>query len=108
MERFRNTNWGQLYRLAVFESDPQKLPMRIDTASKAIRWRISELWDLGTIDSCERSQLDAALYFLGLLRVIAARKKPVSMLCSTAVPAKGQPNGQRIARLMILPASLVC
>jgi hypothetical protein len=82
MEPLRNVN-GQLYRLAVLESDPAKLPMRIDDARKAIRWRVCELWDLGAIDTCERSQLDAASYFLGLLRMIAAKKKPgeIGLLC---------------------------
>jgi hypothetical protein len=88
MDALRNTNWQQLYRLAVFESDPEKLAMRIEDASKGIRWRICELWDLGTIDSCERTQLDAATYFLGLLRMIAAKKYPDSMLCSAVAAGK--------------------
>ena len=88
MEALRNRNWQQLYKLAVFESDPEKLPIRIDVACKAIRWRVSELWDLGTIDSCERSQLDTASYFLGLLRMIAAKKDPDRMLCSATAAGK--------------------
>lgn len=87
MEPLRNTNWQQLYRLAVFEPDLQKLPTRIDDAHKAIRWRICELWDLGTMDTCERSRLDAALYFLGLLRMIAAKKSRESLFCSAMVAA---------------------
>jgi hypothetical protein len=85
MGALRNMNWQQLYRLAVFESDPEKLPLRIEAACEAIRWRISQLWDLGANDSCERSQLDAAIYFLGLLRTFAAKKKsPCGTLRSAA------------------------
>jgi hypothetical protein len=88
MEAVRNTNWQQLYRLAVFESDPDKLAMRIEDASKGIRWRACELWDLGTVDSCERTKLDAAAYFLGLLRTIAAKRNPDSTLCSATAAGK--------------------
>lgn len=88
MEPLPNANWQQLHRLAVLESDPAKLPTRIDDAHKAIRWRVCELWDLGAIDTCERSQLDAALYFLGLLRMIAAKKKPESLVCCAMAASK--------------------
>lgn len=88
MEPLRNANWQQLYRLAVLESDPAKLPIRIDDARKAIRWRVCELWDLGATDTCERSQLDAALYFLGLLRMIAAKRRPESLVCSAMAAGK--------------------
>jgi hypothetical protein len=88
MEPLRNVNWQQLYRLAVLESDPAKLPMRIDDARKAIRWRVCELWNVGATDTCERSQLDAASYFLGLLRMIAAKRTPERLVCSAAAAGK--------------------
>jgi hypothetical protein len=107
MESIRHTNWQQLYRLAVFESDPEKLPLCIEEACEAIRWRVSELWDLGAVDSCERSQLDAASYFLGLLRMIAARKK--RSVCSALGRrlASGQPSGKKVAKTIIPRVPLI-
>jgi hypothetical protein len=73
-EAERSADWRELYKQAVLEPDPEKLAMRIDKAHKAIRWHISELWHVEAADTNERSQLDAASYFLGLLRTIAAKK----------------------------------
>jgi hypothetical protein len=52
--------------------------MRIEAANQAIRFRVCEMWQLGPTDARERSQLDAASYFLGLLRTIAGKKKTAS------------------------------
>jgi hypothetical protein len=75
MDDKRNTEWRERYRQALFESDPDILPMRLDEAHKAIRWRICELWDTGVADYSELSQLDSASYFLGLLRTLAEKKQ---------------------------------
>jgi hypothetical protein len=75
MDDARNTDWRERYRQALFESDPDILPMRLDEAHKAIRWRICELWDIGAADNSELSHLDSAAYFLGLLRTIAEKKQ---------------------------------
>ena len=70
-----NADWRDLYREALFEPDLEKLPMRVDAANQAIRSRVCEIWQLGPDDAEERSQLDAASYFLGLLLTIAVNKK---------------------------------
>lgn len=70
-----NADWRDLYRQALFELDSEKLELRIDAANRAIRSRVCEIWQLGSTDARERSQLDAASYFLGLLRMIAGKQK---------------------------------
>ena len=68
-------DWRELYREALFEADRDKVPVRIDVASQAIRCRLCELWQLGPTDIRERSELDAAAYFLGLLRSMSGKKQ---------------------------------
>ena len=70
-----NADWRDLYRQALFERDSEKLELRIEAANRAIRSRVCEIWHLGSTDARERSQLDAASYFLGLLRTIAGKQK---------------------------------
>ena len=62
--------WSELYRQAIFESDGERLQARIEEASDAIRRRSRELWYTSSPETRERRDLDSALYFLGLLRVI--------------------------------------
>ena len=69
-----NKNWPTLYRVAVLESERGRLPARIDEASAAIRRRVRELWYAGSPETKERRDLDAALRFLGLLRMTRAVK----------------------------------
>jgi hypothetical protein len=68
------TCWPKLYRQAILESDHGRLPARIDEASEAIRCRSRELWYAGSPETRERRDLDAALRFLGLLRMVGAEK----------------------------------
>lgn len=68
------TGWPELYRGALLESDRGRLPARIDEASEAIRRRARELWYAGSPETRERRDLDAALHFLGLLRMVGAEK----------------------------------
>jgi hypothetical protein len=68
-------DWRELYREALFEADCDKVLVRIDVANQAIRCRLFELWQLGPADVRERSELDAAAYFLGLLRSMSGRKQ---------------------------------
>jgi len=75
MDDSRNADWRERYRQALFESDPELLPMRLDEANKAIRWRICELWNVGVAGNSELSHLDSAAYFLGLLRNITQKKQ---------------------------------
>ena len=62
--------WPDLYRKAILEPDRGRLPARIDEASEAIRRRSRELWYAGLQETEERHELDSALYFLGLLRMV--------------------------------------
>jgi hypothetical protein len=67
-------DWPALYRVAVLESERGRLPARIDEASAAIRHRVRELWYAGSPATKERRDLEAALRFLGLLRMARAVK----------------------------------
>lgn len=71
---YEKADWQEQYRQALFEADPQRVLMRIEEAYEAIRCRICELWESDATDVRERSQLDSAAYFLGLLRTIATNK----------------------------------
>ena len=63
-------SWRKLYREALTETDPTRVPALIDEASKAIQHRALELWYANSSETKERHDLDAALYFLGLLRMV--------------------------------------
>lgn len=68
----RADDWQTLYREAVLESDPAKVPEMIDLASRVIRRRAFELWYMGSAaETRERLELDSALYFLDLLKKIS-------------------------------------
>ena len=68
------TCWPELYRQAILESDRGRLSARIEEASTAIRRRSRELWYAGSPETRERRDLDSALRFLGLLRMVGADK----------------------------------
>jgi hypothetical protein len=60
--------WHALYHAALFETDRQKIPLRIAEAEKAILNRVRELFVVNT-DHIEEDQiLDDALYALRALR----------------------------------------
>ena len=80
----KGADWREIYNLALFETNPVMLSIRKEDARSVVRSRILELWGSGTIDIDERSQLDAALYFLGLLRAIAMKKEPAGLYSSAA------------------------
>jgi len=63
-------DWQALYRAAVLESDPAKVPDLIDLAYKVVQRRAFELWYTGAPQTRERDELDNALYFLDLLRKV--------------------------------------
>jgi hypothetical protein len=63
-------DWQTLYRQAILEPDPAKLPGMIDLAYTVIQRRAFELWYAGAPASGERNELDAALDFLNLLRTL--------------------------------------
>jgi hypothetical protein len=70
--------WRELYREALLESDPTRVPILIEEAYQAVQRRTLELWYACCPETKERHELDAALYFLGLLRMIRPMKTTVS------------------------------
>jgi len=62
-------NWPDLYREALLEPDPTRVPARIEEAQKAICRRALELWYAGP-PTKEMHDLDTALHFLDLLRIV--------------------------------------
>jgi hypothetical protein len=78
------TGWSELYREALFESDHNRLPARIDEARQAILCRARELFYAGSPETRERRDLNAALHFLGLLRMTTARSESRSSIGSTS------------------------
>jgi hypothetical protein len=69
-----SNDWPALYREAVLESEHGRLPARIDVASAAIRRRAKELWYVSPLETKERRDLDAALHFLRLLKMVGVEK----------------------------------
>ena len=71
--------WGELYRRALFEEDRNKLPLSLERAHQAVQQRVRELWysptDGQNVTDKERCELDAAAYYLGLLRSLMAQEQ---------------------------------
>jgi hypothetical protein len=63
------TNWRDLYRAALFETDRTRIPQRITEAEMAIMARVKELFVIGGDQIDEQQILDDALYALKALRV---------------------------------------
>jgi hypothetical protein len=66
-----NQNWLALYREAVLEPDRKQVKTRVAQAQMAIQGRARELWYAGGPETSERRHMDAAVHFLGILRLIA-------------------------------------
>ncbi|HEX6805491.1 MAG TPA: hypothetical protein VF133_17555 [Terriglobales bacterium] len=82
------SGWRRLYRDALLEPDPVKLSQRIEEAYEAIRGRRCQLWESGATGVRERSELDAASYFLALLGSIAAKSdRPEPLTHTNIAPA---------------------
>jgi hypothetical protein len=73
----QNEHWTELYRRALFEEDRDKLPLLLDQAQRAIQERVRELWYSPTrgqnVSEKERRELDAAAYYLAVLRSLEAK-----------------------------------
>lgn len=67
-------NWRTLYKEAVLEPDHKKTKTRVAEAQTAIRLRALEMWYAGPMEATERSQMDAASHFLGILCQIGTDK----------------------------------
>jgi hypothetical protein len=66
--QFASSAWRELYRAALFETDRDKIPSRIEEAEKAIIQRARQLFGSST-DTIEEDQaLDDALYALRALQ----------------------------------------
>jgi len=68
------SDWQAIYQEALLESDPTRVPRLIEQAHKAVLGRSFELRFAGVTETKERHELDAALYFLGLLRDACTRR----------------------------------
>ena len=66
----QRSDWQDLYREVLMESDPGIMLARIEIAQKAIHRRALELWYAGPPDTKERHELDSATYFLALLKIV--------------------------------------
>lgn len=62
------TNWRDLYRAALFETDRNQIPQRISEAEVAIMARMKELFVISGDHIDEHQILDDALYALKALR----------------------------------------
>ena len=78
IENTQNENWTELYRRALFEEDREKLPALLEQAQQAVQARVLQLWyspvDSQSLSEKERRELDAAAYYLGILKSLEARK----------------------------------
>ena len=68
----KKEHWSELYRQALFEDDRDKLPHLLEIAHRAVQQRVHEIWyepeAAEKATAAERRELDAAVYYLGLLR----------------------------------------
>ncbi len=71
-----STNWRELYRYAILELDPSKLPLHIAEAEKALVQRGRELVRKAGDNSEEERALEDATYFLRALRRIEVQPEP--------------------------------
>jgi hypothetical protein len=60
--------WHELYQAALFETDRDKIPQKIDVAESAILSRMKELFAVSTDHIEEDVVLDDALYAIRALR----------------------------------------
>ena len=60
-------SWHELYKAALFETDPSKVPFRIEEARRALVLRSRELFSVSPIYDGETEAIDNALYALQAL-----------------------------------------
>ena len=76
--QFPGSAWRELYKAALFETDRNRIPSRIDEAEKAIIERARELFGSST-DTIEEDQaLDDALYALRALQHCVGSNDPAA------------------------------
>jgi hypothetical protein len=79
-------DWHDLYREALMETDPARSPALIEEAYRAVQRRTLELWYASSPETKERHELDAALYFLGLLRMVGPKEVRVASVSEILGP----------------------
>jgi hypothetical protein len=60
-------NWRELYKAALFETDTNKIPSRIEEARRALVFRSRELFKTSPNDDGETEAIEDALYALQAL-----------------------------------------
>jgi hypothetical protein len=68
MENYENQNWFSLYRSALVEVEPSKLPALIEAAKQAILTRIETIHALSGRHPAELHAIEDALRALNLLQ----------------------------------------
>jgi hypothetical protein len=75
----KKEHWARLYRRALFEGDRRKLPLLLEQAHEAVLQRVRELHYSPTyrqdVTYKEHRKLDAAAYYIGLLRSLEAQQQ---------------------------------
>jgi len=71
-------NWRELYRAAILELDPSKLPQRIREAEMVFIARARELFQDGGGNGEETEDLDNAMYVLNALRNTVKHNRAVA------------------------------
>ena len=71
-----STNWRELYRVAILELNPSKLPQHIAEAERALIERGRELVQEAGDNSEEERALEDARFFLQALRRIEVKTEP--------------------------------
>jgi hypothetical protein len=69
MADLQKKGWQELYQDALLESDSHRLLARLDRAESAIQLRLTTL-SANSKETREWNDLNVALYFLGLLRIV--------------------------------------
>jgi hypothetical protein len=83
-KNLKNASWKDLYQIAIYESDLNKLPERINDADTAILMRARELFYAADNDGEECESLDAAMCILHALRS-SLRRRPTTVPVPTRI-----------------------
>jgi len=83
-------NWREVYVAALFETDQQKLPLRIAEAERALMTRAAELFALSEDNSEQGKAVDDALYALrALSRCLELKTREFKLGLEHSVPVTG-------------------
>ena len=88
MPELQRKGWQELYQDALLESDHDRLSGLLNEAENAVQLRLMDLSD-GAKATREWNDLNVALYFLGLLRIVGANAEatvPIATLLNKGGP----------------------